>query len=318
MLVSAPSDVPAADLQIVADTISRWNFRSGREMSSPVTVVPILWNHHSYSVFGVRPQEALNEQLVDVADFGFAMFANRLGTETGAAPSGTVEEIDRLLTAGKHVSIVRNTAVQIPPGRAATEERLQLEEYLEGLIAQRRGLLFSYTTTEGLAAQLENVVAARAKDAAAQLPTAGVDEAELDRLIDDGHRLSRGRDLSIGVWPTTDYEDKQRLDSKGRPKINRHWYLVLTNKTGQPVKNVRFRYHTEGYDGPSSFDVREQDHEAIPRLAPDQSARFPIMGVMGSIDQVECIVTWQYDDSFAEEPLSDAQDHETRATVRAV
>ena len=78
-----------------------------------MTVVPIVWNQHSYSVFGVRPQEAVNEQLVDVADFGFAMFANRLGTPTGGAPSGTAPEIEGLHVADKHISIVRNTEVPV-------------------------------------------------------------------------------------------------------------------------------------------------------------------------------------------------------------
>jgi hypothetical protein len=66
MLISAPSDLTRENFQIVADTTSRWNFRSCREMSKPVTVAPILRSQHTYSVVGVQPQEAINEQLVSV------------------------------------------------------------------------------------------------------------------------------------------------------------------------------------------------------------------------------------------------------------
>lgn len=184
MLISAPSDVPQDDLQTVTDTISRWNFRSGRDMSAPVTVVPISWSQHSYSVFGVRPQEALNEQLVEVADFGFAMFANRLGTPTGVAPSGTAEEIEALHAADKHVSVVRNTDVPMRPGRAAAEERLRLETYLDDIMNDQRGLVYPYRSPERLASQLENLLHDQAKRAAADVPQARIDVQELDRLLE--------------------------------------------------------------------------------------------------------------------------------------
>jgi hypothetical protein len=54
-LISAPSDLTRENFQIVADTISRWNFRSCREMSTPVTVVPTLRSQHTYSIAGVQP-----------------------------------------------------------------------------------------------------------------------------------------------------------------------------------------------------------------------------------------------------------------------
>src|SRR5712675_2290467 len=50
---------------------------------------------------GVKPQEALNRQLVRGADILAGMFWTKLGTSTGVAESGTVEEIDQFVAAGK-------------------------------------------------------------------------------------------------------------------------------------------------------------------------------------------------------------------------
>src|SRR5258708_2849077 len=49
----------------------------------------------------VRPQQAINEQLVRDSDLLIGMFWTKLGTSTGVADSGTVEEIDEFVAAGK-------------------------------------------------------------------------------------------------------------------------------------------------------------------------------------------------------------------------
>src|SRR6266852_2885349 len=50
---------------------------------------------------GLRPQEAINRQLVSRCDILVGMFWTKLGTSTGVAESGTVEEIDQFVAAGK-------------------------------------------------------------------------------------------------------------------------------------------------------------------------------------------------------------------------
>src|ERR1700693_2712688 len=50
---------------------------------------------------GTRPQQALNEQLVSKCDILLGMFWTRIGTSTGVAESGTVEEIDEFVAASK-------------------------------------------------------------------------------------------------------------------------------------------------------------------------------------------------------------------------
>ncbi len=49
----------------------------------------------------IRPQAAINEQLVRDSDIMLGMFWTKVGTTTGVAESGTVEEIDQFVAAAK-------------------------------------------------------------------------------------------------------------------------------------------------------------------------------------------------------------------------
>ena len=49
----------------------------------------------------MRPQAAINDELVRTSDVLVGMFWTKLGTHTGVAESGTVEEIDQFVAAGK-------------------------------------------------------------------------------------------------------------------------------------------------------------------------------------------------------------------------
>src|ERR1700731_2767221 len=76
-----------------------WNALDGEAES--VVLLPVAWETHATPRSGVRPQAAINEQLVDQSDILVGMFWTKLGTSTGVAPSGTVEEIERFISAGK-------------------------------------------------------------------------------------------------------------------------------------------------------------------------------------------------------------------------
>src|SRR5215217_3197557 len=102
MLVSSPGDLSEARKSCQA-AVAEWNVTFGR--SKNAMLQPLLWENHSVPLAGGHPQALLNAQLVDRADFCIAMFWTRLGTPTGLADSGTVEEIERFLAAGKPVLV---------------------------------------------------------------------------------------------------------------------------------------------------------------------------------------------------------------------
>jgi hypothetical protein len=90
---------------------------------------------------GKRPQAVLNEQFVDSCDFGVALFWSRLGSPTGAAASGSVEEIDRLLANGGKVMVYFCTA-PVPQDQIADEQFKKLQHARN--VYQQQGLVAMY------------------------------------------------------------------------------------------------------------------------------------------------------------------------------
>ena len=63
--------------------------------------MPRMWEHDSTPEIGEEPQQVINRQLLKDADLLVAMFWTRIGSPTGKAASGTVEEIEEHISGGK-------------------------------------------------------------------------------------------------------------------------------------------------------------------------------------------------------------------------
>jgi len=100
---------------------------------------------------------------------------------------------------------------------------------------------------------------------------------------------SAAEDPSRGVWPRVESTERPETDSSGRLRTKRNWYLVLSNQTRGPVRNVRYEYVLE--DG-AVFDLQRQQ-EPIRVMPPGGEARLPMLLTMGSRSQAECRVTWE-------------------------
>jgi hypothetical protein len=98
VLIASPSDL-AEERDAATNAINEWNALHAADES--VVLLPIRWETHSTPRAGVRPQQAINEQIVQSADLVVGLFWTKLGTNTGAAESGTVEEIEQFVGAGK-------------------------------------------------------------------------------------------------------------------------------------------------------------------------------------------------------------------------
>ena len=60
-------------------------------------LLPVGWETHATPAMGDRPQAIINKQILAGCDLLVAVFWTRLGSPTGAAASGTVEEIEEHL-----------------------------------------------------------------------------------------------------------------------------------------------------------------------------------------------------------------------------
>ncbi|ESX80346.1 hypothetical protein X759_12730 [Mesorhizobium sp. LSHC420B00] len=98
VLIASPSDL-AEEREAATEAIHDWNAQHADDQG--IVLLPIKWETHASPTTGVRPQEAINRSLVDASDILVGLFWTKLGTSTGVAASGTVEEIDRFVAATK-------------------------------------------------------------------------------------------------------------------------------------------------------------------------------------------------------------------------
>jgi hypothetical protein len=148
VLIASPADL--AEERITArEAINDWNVQhSATEM---VVLLPVTWETHSRPAIGDRPQAILNRQLVDNCDILIGMFWARLGSDTGKAPSGSVEEIDRGAAAGKPVMVYFSDR-PISPSTINLEQFTKLSSFKEQTM--KTALVGSFSSVGELNAQL--------------------------------------------------------------------------------------------------------------------------------------------------------------------
>ncbi|KFE52409.1 hypothetical protein IV02_08210 [Pseudomonas syringae] len=98
LFIASPSDVAWARAQ-VRQTVNAWNEIHAKH--SAAVLLPVGWERSSAPNMGRPAQELINEKLLSDADILVGVFWTKLGTPTTEYDSGTVEEIERHILAGK-------------------------------------------------------------------------------------------------------------------------------------------------------------------------------------------------------------------------
>ena len=125
VLVASPSDMPE-ERQVATDAINEWN--SLHAAAESIVLLPVKWETHATPQTGVRPQEAINDQLVETSDILIGMFWTRIGTDTGVAESGTIEEINQFVASGKPAMLYFSHR-PIDPNRIDLKQHKKLREF---------------------------------------------------------------------------------------------------------------------------------------------------------------------------------------------
>jgi hypothetical protein len=107
VMIACPSDV-ATEGQVIIDVIQEWNSINSEDKQ--MVLMPISWKTHSSPKMGERAQEVINKQVLEHCDPLVALFWTRLGSPTGNSRSGTVEEIEKHLDAGRPTMIYFSSA----------------------------------------------------------------------------------------------------------------------------------------------------------------------------------------------------------------
>ncbi len=102
VFVGNPSDV-IAEVQTIEELIAEWNRTQGPTLRARIEFAN--WRTHSYPAAGARPQSLINKQVVDGSDIIVGIIRRQLGSPTGKAASGTVEEIERGIRQRKSVMV---------------------------------------------------------------------------------------------------------------------------------------------------------------------------------------------------------------------
>lgn len=109
ILIASPSDV-SSERDIAVKVIQEWNDLNSFDRQ--LVLLPLRWETHSAPQYAARPQEIINHQVVDHCDMLIGIFWTRIGSPTGQADSGTVEEIERVADDGKLVMLYFSQAKQ--------------------------------------------------------------------------------------------------------------------------------------------------------------------------------------------------------------
>ena len=102
IMIGAPSDIKE-EVSIAMNTIHHWNNINAEKQKT--VLLPLHWSISSYPVIGMHPQKAINQQVVSKSDLLICIFGAKLGTPTDDYASGSVEEIEEHIKAGKPVMI---------------------------------------------------------------------------------------------------------------------------------------------------------------------------------------------------------------------
>lgn len=97
-----PSDV-MKEITIAQEVVQQWNLHHGEARG--FWIKHQHWSSDSHPEMGARPQAIINRQMIDDSDIIVAIFWQRFGSPTGAAESGTEEEIRRATRLGKKVMV---------------------------------------------------------------------------------------------------------------------------------------------------------------------------------------------------------------------
>ena len=111
VLIASPSDV-SEEREIAINTIQAWNDLNSSERQ--IVLLPLRWETHAAPQYWHRPQDVINRQVVDHCDLLVGIFWTRIGSPTGVAESGTIEEIERVAKQGKPVMLYFSQSKQNP------------------------------------------------------------------------------------------------------------------------------------------------------------------------------------------------------------
>ncbi|SCB55046.1 hypothetical protein GA0061098_103420 [Bradyrhizobium shewense] len=211
VLIASPGDVQE-ERRIAREVVHEWNSMHSR--ARKIVLMPRGWEKDAYSSMGRRAQGELNKQIVDDADLLIAIFGTRIGTPTGEAEGGSVEELARHMKTEKP-AMVFQSFTPADPRLFASDQYKKLGEFIDTW-AKPRGVLWGYQSTDEFRDELRRQLATRLNDD----PYFVQIEPEIPSVPEAGYRpIIRGGNFDNVGEPTLSPEARTLLveaaDDKG-------------------------------------------------------------------------------------------------------
>jgi hypothetical protein len=141
-MIASPSDV-AECRGIVRDVLYDWNNVSSR--GRHLVLLPAGWETHTAPELGQPAQEIINERVLKDCDLLIGIFWTRVGTPTGSYKSGSIEEIQKHVDAGKPAMIYFSSA-DIPQELVDEKQLGALREFKDW--CKSKGLVETFQNPE--------------------------------------------------------------------------------------------------------------------------------------------------------------------------
>lgn len=142
IMIASPGDV-SEERRIIREVIHEWNDLNAN--ASGVVLSPVGWETHSSPELGARPQELINRRVLKDCDLLVGVFWTRIGTPTGKSKSGTVEEIQEHIGAGKPAMLYFSKK-PVAPQMLDPEQFREVENFK--VECRSLGLIEEYDTIE--------------------------------------------------------------------------------------------------------------------------------------------------------------------------
>jgi hypothetical protein len=182
VMIGSPGDVQEEHV-IIRNAIHGWNV--AHSLDRRLVLVPVSWKTNATPQMGDRAQGIINKQLLENCDLFIGVFWTRIGTPTGEAESGTVEEIERHLAVPKPAMIYFSSA-PLPPDNLDSGQYNAVVAFKER--CRRRGLIEAYKSTQDFAANfgrhLAQTISREFGNLNVELPAGSSDRRETDLLAE--------------------------------------------------------------------------------------------------------------------------------------
>ncbi len=137
ILIASPSDVDA-ERDIAEKIINGLEIPCERE-NLMIRPIAKRWETDVPALMGKSAQDIVNEWLVDESACAVCIFWTRIGTPTDNAEGGAIEELERMLNAGKSVLLYFS---ELPVSMSGTDRKQlnALEDWKEKIWKEKRGI----------------------------------------------------------------------------------------------------------------------------------------------------------------------------------